>query len=50
MRLAVYGEGAVMVATEANGPQPAYRAARVFVKRDGRWLMAATAQTDLKSQ
>jgi hypothetical protein len=39
-----------MVATEANGPQPAYRAARVFVKRDGRWLMAATAQTDLKSQ
>jgi Domain of unknown function (DUF4440) len=50
MRLSVYGDGAVMVATEANGPQPAYRAARVFVKRDGRWLMAATAQTDLKSQ
>jgi Domain of unknown function (DUF4440) len=50
MRLSVYGDGAVMVATESNGPQPAYRAARVFVKRDGRWLMAATAQTDLKSQ
>jgi Domain of unknown function (DUF4440) len=50
MRLSVYGDGAVMVATEANGPQPAYRAARVFVKRDGRWLMAATVQTDLKSQ
>ena len=50
MRLSVYGDGAVMVATEANGPQPPYRAARVFVKRDGRWLMAATAQTDLKSQ
>jgi uncharacterized protein DUF4440 len=50
MRLSVYGDGAVMVATEANGPQPAYRAARVFVKRNGRWLMAATAQTDLKSQ
>jgi Domain of unknown function (DUF4440) len=50
MRLSVYGDGAVMVATEANGPQPTYRAARVFVKRDGRWLMAATAQTDLKSQ
>jgi hypothetical protein len=50
MRLSVYGDGAVMVATEANGPQPAYRAARVFVKRDGHWLMAATAQTDLKSQ
>jgi hypothetical protein len=50
MRLAVYGDGAVMMATESNGLQPAYRAARVFVKRDGRWLMAATAQTDLKSQ
>ncbi len=50
MRLSVYGDGAVMVATETNGLQPPYRAARVFVKRDGRWLMAATAQTDLKSQ
>jgi Domain of unknown function (DUF4440) len=50
MRLAVYGDGAVMTATEANGPHPAYRAARVFVKRDGRWLMAATAQTDMKSR
>jgi Domain of unknown function (DUF4440) len=50
MRLAVYGDGAVMVATESNGLQPAYRAARVFVKRDGRWLMEAAAQTDLKSQ
>jgi hypothetical protein len=50
MRLAVYGDGAVMVATESNGLQPLYRAARVFVKRDGRWLMEATAQTDLKSQ
>jgi hypothetical protein len=50
MRLAVYGDGAVMTATEASGPQPAYRAARVFVKRDGRWLMAATAQTDVKSR
>jgi Domain of unknown function (DUF4440) len=50
MRLAVYGDGAVMVATESNGLQPPYRAARVFVKRDGRWLMEAAARTDLKSQ
>jgi Domain of unknown function (DUF4440) len=50
MRLSVYGGGAVMMATESNGLRPAYRAARVFVRRDGRWLMAATAQTDLKSQ
>ena len=50
MRLSVYGDGAVMVATESNGLQPPYRAARVFVKRDGQWLMAAAAHTDLKSQ
>jgi hypothetical protein len=50
MRLAVYGDGAVMTATEASGLHPSYRAARVFVKRDGRWLMAATAQTDVKSR
>jgi Domain of unknown function (DUF4440) len=50
MRLAVYGDGAVMTATEASGIHPAYRAARVFVKRDGRWLMAATAQTDVKAR
>jgi hypothetical protein len=50
MRLAVYGDGAVMTATEANGSHPSYRAARVFVKRNGRWLMATTAQTDVKSQ
>ena len=50
MRLAVYGDGAVMTATESSDPHPPYRAARVFVKRDGRWLMAATAQTDVKSR
>ena len=49
MRLAVYGDGAVMITTEADGSK-AYRAARVFVRRDGRWLMAASAQTDVKSQ
>jgi len=49
MRLAVYGDGAVMITTEADGSK-AYRAARVFVRRDGRWLMAISAQTDVKSQ
>ena len=48
MRLAVYGDGAVMMATEASGVHPAYRAARVFVRRNGRWLMSATARTDVK--
>jgi hypothetical protein len=50
MRLAVYGDGAVMTATESSDPHPPYRAARIFVKRDGRWLMAATAQTDVKAR
>jgi len=50
MRLAVYGDGAVMVATDADGSHPAYRASRVFVKRDGRWLMLMSAFTDVKSQ
>jgi Domain of unknown function (DUF4440) len=49
MRLAVYGDGAVMITTEADGSK-AYRGARVFVRRDGRWLMAISAQTDVKSQ
>ena len=51
MRLAVYGDGAVMIATEAppnDASHPSYRAARVWVKRDGQWLMAISAHTDVK--
>jgi uncharacterized protein DUF4440 len=48
MRLAVYGDGAVMTATDVDGAHPPYRAARIFVKRDGRWLMAISAHTDVK--
>ena len=48
MRLAVYGDGAVMMATDVDGARPPYRAARVFLKRDGRWLMAISAHTDVK--
>jgi Domain of unknown function (DUF4440) len=48
MRLAVYGDGAVMTATDVNGGRPPYRAARIFMKRDGQWLLAISAHTDVK--
>jgi hypothetical protein len=48
MRLAVYGDSAVMTTTEADDARPPYRAARIFVKRDGRWLMSISAHTDVK--
>jgi Domain of unknown function (DUF4440) len=50
MRLAVYGDGAVMTTTDAvsGGSHPPYRAARVWVKRGGQWLLALSAHTDTK--
>ncbi len=48
MRLAVYGDGAVMRATDVDQGRPSYRTARVFMKRDGQWLMAISAHTDVK--
>jgi hypothetical protein len=50
MRLAVYGDGALMVATAARPDEagPRYRTARVWVRRDGQWLMAISADTDIK--
>ena len=48
LRLSVYGDGAVMTASDADEGRPPYRAARVFVKRDGQWLMAISAHTDVK--
>jgi Domain of unknown function (DUF4440) len=50
MRLAVYGDGALMIASEAapDETRPPYRAARVWVRRDGQWLMAISVHTDVK--
>jgi hypothetical protein len=50
MRLAVYGDGAVMITTETtpDNSHPPYRAARVWVKRNGQWLMAISAHTEVK--
>jgi len=61
MQLAVYGDGAAMIATHVmpdnvmphnvmpGNSRPPYRAARVWVKRNGQWQMAISAQTDIKS-
>jgi hypothetical protein len=50
MRLAVYGDGAAMIATHVtpDNSRPPYRATRVWVRRNGQWQMAISAQTDIK--
>jgi len=50
MRLAVYGDAAAMIAdqTVPDHSRPPYRAARLWVKRGGQWLLAISAQTDVK--
>lgn len=50
LRLAVYGDSAVMIATAAapDPSRPPYRAARVWAKRNGQWQMAISAHTDVK--
>jgi hypothetical protein len=51
MRLEVYDDGAAMIASHVSpdGSRPPYRAARVWVRRNGQWQMAISIQTDLKS-
>jgi hypothetical protein len=51
MRLAVYDDGAAMVASHVSpdDSRPPYRATRVWVKRNGQWQMAISVQTDVKS-
>jgi hypothetical protein len=48
MRVAVYGDGAVMTTSEAapEAARPPYRATRIFVRRNGQWLMAISAHTE----
>jgi hypothetical protein len=51
MRLAVYDDGAAMIATHvmADNSRPSYQAARVWVKRNGQWQMAISVQTEVKN-
>ncbi len=50
MRLAVYDDGAAMIATHVlpDNSRPPYRAARVWVKRNGQWQMAISVQTSVE--
>ena len=50
MRLAVYDDGAAMIASHVmpDNSRPSYRAARIWVKRNGQWQMAVSVQTDVK--
>jgi hypothetical protein len=51
VRLSVYGDAAAMIVTEMvpNNSRPPYRAARVWVRRNGQWLMAISVQTDIQT-
>jgi Domain of unknown function (DUF4440) len=52
MRLSVYGDAAAMIATQMvpDNSRPPYRAARIWVKRNGQWLMTVSVQTDIQPQ
>lgn len=50
MRLAVYGDGAAMIASyvSPDNSRPPYRAASVWAKRNGQWQLVIDAETDVK--
>ena len=50
MRLSAYGDGAAMIASQvaADASRLPYRAARVWVKRNGQWQMVISVQTEIK--
>jgi Domain of unknown function (DUF4440) len=50
MRLAVYGDAAAMLTDDVmpDSSHRHYRTARLWVKRGGQWLLAISAQTDVK--
>jgi hypothetical protein len=49
MRLSVYDDAAAMMATHVmpDGGRPPYRAARIWVKRNGLWQMVISVQTTI---
>lgn len=51
VRLEVYGDAAAMITTQMvpDNSRPPYRAARVWVKRNGQWLMTLSVQTDIQT-
>lgn len=51
VRLSVYGDAAAMIATQMvpDNSRPPYRAARVWVRRNGKWLLTLSMQTDIQT-
>jgi len=51
VRLSVYGDAAAMISTQTvpDNSRPPYRAARIWVKRNGQWLMTISVQTDIQT-
>jgi Domain of unknown function (DUF4440) len=51
VRLSVYGDAAAMISTQTvpDNSRPPYRAARIWVKRNGQWLMTMSVQTDIQT-
>jgi hypothetical protein len=49
MRLSVYGDGAAMITTDGDDSAPLSRSARVWVKRNGQWLLAISIETAIKA-
>ena len=51
VRLSVYGDAAAMISTQTvpDNSRPPYRAARVWVRRNGQWLLAVSVQTDIQT-
>ena len=51
VHLSVYGDAAAMITTQMvpDNSRPPYRAARVWVKRNGQWLMTVSVQTDIQT-
>jgi Domain of unknown function (DUF4440) len=50
MRLAVYGDGAAMIASHVSpdNSRPPYRAASIWAKRNGQWQLVIDVETDVK--
>jgi hypothetical protein len=48
MRLSVYGDGAAMITTNGDYSAPLLQIARVWVKRNGQWLLTISVQTAIK--
>jgi hypothetical protein len=51
VRLSVYGDAAAMITTQMvpDNSRPPYRAAGVWVRRNGQWVMTISVQTDIQT-